>query len=147
MTAESPCCRFFLGIQQDERAVHEATNHLSQRLPSGGQANLYYWYYGTMGLFQAQSVPPGTGQEFNQTVWPQWNEALQQQLLSRQERNGDDAGSFSPDTVWGSYGGRVYSTAMATLCLEVYYRYLPVYEQPPVAAAATRNVPQYRVLR
>ena len=147
MTAESLCCRFFLGIQQDERAVHEATNYLSQRLPSGGQANLYYWYYGTMGLFQAQSVPPGTGQEFNQTVWPQWNEALQQQLLSRQERNGDDAGSFSPDTVWGSYGGRVYSTAMATLCLEVYYRYLPVYEQPPVAAAATRNIPQYRVLR
>jgi hypothetical protein len=146
MTAEALSCRFFLGIQQDERAVHEATNYLSQRLPSGGQANLYYWYYGTIGLFQAERVPSGIGQELNQTIWPQWNAALQQQLLTRQERSGDDAGSFSPETVWGSYGGRVYSTALATLCLEVYYRYLPVYEQP-AAAAATRNVPQYRVLR
>ena len=147
MTAEALSCRFFLGIQQDERAVQEAINYLSQRLPSDGQANLYYWYYGTIGLFQAQLAPSGTGQDFNQAVWPQWNEALQQQLLARQQRSGDDAGSFSPDTVWGSYGGRVYSTAMATLCLEVYYRYLPVYEQAPVAAAATRSVPQYRVLR
>jgi hypothetical protein len=146
MTAEALSCRFFLGIQQDERAVHEATNYLSQRLPSSGQANLYYWYYGTIGLFQSQRVPSDTGQELNETTWPQWNEALQQQLLTRQERSGDDAGSFSPDTIWGSYGGRVYSTALATLCLEVYYRYLPVYEQP-AAAAATRNIPQYRVLR
>jgi hypothetical protein len=147
MTAEALCCRYFLGIQQDERAVHEATNYLSQRLPSGGQANLYYWYYGTIGLFQTQMAPTSTGQEFNQDAWRRWNEALQQQLLARQLRSGDDAGSFSPDTVWGSYGGRVYSTAMATLCLEVYYRYLPVYEQAPIAAAATRNIPQDRVLR
>lgn len=147
MTAEALSCRFFLGIQRDERAVQEATNYLGQRLPSGGQANLYYWYYGTIGLFQAQLAPSGTGQAFNQIAWQQWNEALQQQLLARQQRSGDDAGSFSPDTVWGSYGGRVYSTAMATLCLEVYYRYLPVYEQAPVAAAATRSIPQYRVLR
>ena len=34
-----------------------------------------------------------------------------------------------PNTVWGGYGGRVYTTAMATLCLEVYYRYLPVYQE------------------
>ena len=28
----------------------------------------------------------------------------------------------------GPYGGRVYSTAMAALCLEVYARYLPLYQ-------------------
>ncbi|MBC8356612.1 MAG: hypothetical protein H8E66_31940 [Planctomycetes bacterium] len=147
MTAEALACRFFLGIQQDERAVHEATDYLSGQLPSGGKANLYYWYYGTLGLFQAQTQPATVRLGSNQSVWAQWNQALQQQLLARQERAGDDAGSFSPDTVWGSYGGRVYATAMATLCLEVYYRYLPVYERGPAAAAATRNIPQYRVLR
>jgi len=147
MTAEALASRYFLGIQQDERAVHEATSYLGRQLPGGGQANLYYWYYGTLGLFQAQSVPVSPGPEANQDVWPEWNQALQQQLLARQQRSGDDAGSFSPETVWGSYGGRVYATAMATLCLEVYYRYLPVYERSPVTASATRNVPQYRVFR
>jgi len=147
MTAEALSCRYFLGIQQDERAIHEATSYLGQQLPAGGQANLYYWYYGTIGLFQAQSVPASSSQQANSDVWPQWNQALQQQLLARQERIGDDAGSFAPDTVWGSYGGRVYTTALAALCLEVYYRYLPIYERGPVAAAATRNVPQIRVLR
>ncbi|MEO8496532.1 MAG: hypothetical protein ABI614_15805, partial [Planctomycetota bacterium] len=147
MTAEALACRFFLGIHQDERAIHEATSYLSQELPSGGQANLYYWYYGTIGLFQAEPILASDRLGASQEGWSQWNQALQQQLLARQERNGENAGSFSPDTVWGSYGGRVYSTAMATLCLEVYYRYLPVYERGPAAAAAIRNVPPYRVLR
>ncbi|MEX0819851.1 MAG: prenyltransferase/squalene oxidase repeat-containing protein, partial [Pirellulaceae bacterium] len=146
MTAEALACRYFLNIQQDERAIREATNYLSGQLPSGGQANLYYWYYATIGLFQSRAMPTSPSIEINQDVWPQWNEALQQQLLARQQRHGDDAGSFSPDTVWGSYGGRVYATAMATLCLEVYYRYLPVYERGSVVEAAARNNPQYRVL-
>ena len=34
------------------------------------------------------------------------------------------------DVPWeGERGGRVYATAMAALCLEVYYRYLPFYKQ------------------
>ena len=59
--------------------------------------------------------------------WKRWNDALKSVLLQTQETHGDDVGSWQPATVWGGYGGRAYSTAMATLCLEVYYRYLPLY--------------------
>ena len=78
--------------------------------------NLYSWYYATMALYHRQDA-----------MWDDWNRALQDALLATQNRSGSLAGSWDPDTEWGSYGGRVYSTAMATLCLEVYYRFLPLY--------------------
>ena len=36
-------------------------------------------------------------------------------------------GSWDPKDPWGEEGGRVYSTALMTLCLEVYYRYPKVF--------------------
>ncbi|MCA9121680.1 MAG: hypothetical protein H6822_36200 [Planctomycetaceae bacterium] len=147
MTAEALACRYFLNIQQDETSVQEAIRYIGQMVPSGGQANLYYWYYGTIALFQSRFDHGTSPLQLGEMTWSQWNHALQEQLLVRQERSGENAGSFSPETVWGAYGGRVYSTAMATLCLEVYYRYLPVYELGPAAAAASRETPNYRVLR
>ena len=39
-------------------------------------------------------------------------------------KDGDEKGSWDPQVdPWGDQGGRVYSTAINTLCLEVYYRY------------------------
>ena len=61
--------------------------------------------------------------------WQEWNQAMQSQLLVSQRVKTDSeldvslAGSWDPTSVWAGYGGRVYSTAMATLCLEVYYRF------------------------
>jgi hypothetical protein len=114
MTAEALACRFFLN-QHHPDGVREAVALLIQQPPRDGQANLYYWYYATISLFQAQSES-----------WPSWNAQLQQQLLKRQRQDGRLTGSWDPDTIWGGYGGRVYSTSLAALCLEVYYRYLPV---------------------
>ena len=34
-------------------------------------------------------------------------------------------GSWNSACIWGGYGGKVYTTALATMCLEVYYRYTP----------------------
>ena len=51
----------------------------------------------------------------------------QNDLVARQRMSGEMAGSWDPVCVWGGYGGRVYSTALATLCLQVYYRYVPMY--------------------
>jgi hypothetical protein len=116
MTAEALTCRLFMELQRNDAATEEAVNFLLQETPQTGEMNLYYWYYGTLALFQLQG-----------SAWEAWNAALQQRLLATQETTGELAGSWAPDRVWGGYGGRVYSTALAAMCLEVYYRYLPLY--------------------
>jgi hypothetical protein len=116
MTAEALACRLFLQADSDRAAVDEAIRFLMQELPTNGPMNLYYWYYATLALFQ-------TGGD----AWTTWNTALQDRLLAAQETTGELAGSWPTATIWGGYGGRVYTTSMGALCLEVYYRHLPVY--------------------
>jgi hypothetical protein len=114
MTAEALACRQFLSLPLDKRTVDEATSYLLEQLPGQGEADFYYWYYATLALRQAEGP-----------AWPTWNRALQRTLAARQKTAGALAGSWDSDTRWGGYGGRAYSTAMAALCLESYYRYLP----------------------
>ena len=91
-----------------------ATRFLLEERPGEGQANLYYWYYGTLALFHIGGEP-----------WERWNRAMTKTLLNSQASVGPQAGSWKPNTVWGACGGRIYATAVATLCLEAYYRYTP----------------------
>ena len=120
MTAEAMACWQFLGLSREHPAGNEAGDYLAEEAPGTGKTNLYYWYYATMTMYQLQG-----------DYWTRWNEALQSTLIASQRRTGSRAGSWDPDTVWGGYGGRVYSTALATLSLEVYYRYLPLYAKTP----------------
>ena len=117
MTAEAMVCRGFLDAPAPSAASKEASDFLLRELPGQDEPNLYYWYYATLCLFQGQGE-----------AWEEWNRALQRHLLKRQIREGQLAGSWDTRDVWGGYGGRVYTTAMAALCLEVYYRYLPIYD-------------------
>jgi hypothetical protein len=64
------------------------------------------------------------------TAWSTWNKQMQKRLLTLQRKDGVLRGSWDPKTKHSRLGGRVYSTAMATLTLEVYYRYLPTYAKP-----------------
>jgi hypothetical protein len=114
MTAEAWVCRWLVDEELPPEVAAEARAYLMEELPGQGPANFYYWYYGTLALFPQQGP-----------AWQRWNAALQRELLSRQRADGWTAGSWDPTDLWGGYGGRVYSTALAALCLEVYYRYLP----------------------
>ena len=116
MTAEALVCRYFLDAANSPAAASEAAAFVGGERPGVGQANFYYWYYGTLAMFQRQGDD-----------WERWNKALQSELLARQRWDGRSAGSFDPDDLWGGYGGRVYSTALAALSLEVYYRYTPLH--------------------
>jgi hypothetical protein len=116
MTAEALVCWQFLGLAREHPACNEAGNYLLAELPGQGIVNDYYWYYATLGMYQLQG-----------NRWEKWNQSMRSTLLERQVKEGPLAGSWNTDTLWGGYGGRVYTTALATLTLEVYYRFLPLY--------------------
>jgi hypothetical protein len=82
--------------------------------PDDGSIDMYYWYYGTLAMFQVG------GQH-----WKAWSEALGEAVLGNQHPvgSGSRAGSWDPVDPWGPDGGRVYSTALMTLTLEAYYRH------------------------
>jgi hypothetical protein len=128
MTAEALYCRLLLidkfGGALDERAALEAIRQILAQPPTRSQVNLYYWYYATLALHHRHTV-----NEQADEAWRDWNSALTTVLVESQIANGANAGSWEPDMEWGGYGGRVYSTALAALCLEVYYRYLPTVER------------------
>lgn len=108
MTSEALATRLLIGETVPQREINEAERYLLEELPGRGQDNYYYWYYATLALHQLQDG-----------AWQRWNTALKDRLLSTQRPDG----SWPASTVWGGYGGTVYTTAMATLCLETYYRH------------------------
>ncbi len=108
MTAEALATRLLIGEQVDPAEIAEAERYLLERLPGSGQDNYYYWYYATLAMHQLQD-----------DAWRQWNTSLQQRLLATQRSDG----SWASGTVWGGYGGTVYTTSMGALCLETYYRH------------------------
>ena len=66
-------------------------------------------------------------------MWRDWNKALQEELLPNQKEDGSykeeggamgahGSGAAGPDA-------EIYRTALCTLMLEVYYRYLPATEK------------------
>ncbi|MHC5080831.1 MAG: hypothetical protein ACYTHN_17620, partial [Planctomycetota bacterium] len=95
---------------------------LKQNLPKwdekGGTIDMYYWYFGTLAMFQL-------GRQY----WKAWNGPMKFALVPTQKREGCAAGSWDPVGAWGSAGGRVYATAVNTLSLEIYYRYERVAEE------------------
>jgi len=135
MTAEALASRVMLGRPLAPGAEAEAKQALLNHLPGTDVDNVYYWYYATLGLFQMQDES-----------WLAWNRALKSRLIqsqiAQQPSGGADlVGSWEPDPMWGGYGGRVYSTAMSCLCLEVYYRFLPMYKSVNIATRPVRMNP------
>ena len=126
MTAEAWVCRQFLGVGGPGPASEEAARYLLANGPDKGEYNLYYWYYGTLAMYQQGGAS-----------WNRWNAGVRDRLVGGQEASGHRAGSWDPEDCRDKYdskGGRIYCTAIATLTLEVYYRYLRLYDSPAAIA-------------
>ena len=120
MTAVGVLARVFLGENPaTSKPIASGVRLCRARLPtwntSDGSLDMYYWYYATLAMFQVGG-----------DAWHAWDGAMKSAMVDTQRTDGDYAaykGSWDPLDVWGADGGRVYSTAVLALCLEVYYRY------------------------
>lgn len=111
----------FLGFPRNDpflrKAGENTIDYVKQATVVGGDTpgDVYQIYYGTLAAFQQ-------GGE----VWYAWNPAMVKTLVGSQ-LPGDPkqlGGSWNPTKGHtADVGGRVYTTAMMALCLEVYYRY------------------------
>ncbi len=120
MTAEALFCRQLQQEQQlghlNDAALDEAIASVTAELPSASRRNLYFWYYATLALNRGQYQSATAT-----SAWENWNHALTTTLITTQLSDG----SWDTNCTWGGCGGRVYTTALSALCLEVYYRYNP----------------------
>jgi hypothetical protein len=136
MTAAGLTSEQLLGWRSDSGLVRKQQAGLFEQMPSaallqGGDPtqlhSYYYWYYGTIAMFQAGGER-----------WERWNANLRDAILPLQNRDRHPGGSkkhahgswppFGPNWgKWGRMGGRVYTTAIAVLTLEIYYRQTPAY--------------------
>lgn len=116
-------CRLLLGQPTDDPVIHRAIARLSSNPPQYNRRqsldnSMYYWYYGSLAMFHIGGIP-----------WDNWNRSMIRCIVGSQQKAGHAAGSWEPDSKWGPNGGRIYSTAVNVLSLEVYYKYAPGYLQ------------------
>ena len=138
MLAVGLYARAALGFRMDDPLALRQIELLDRTLPDlqrmyRDPTNLngdYYWYYGTMAAFNIGGK-----------TWSNWNAALRRTVMEYQKRptrkNGERRHAYGSWPAfgrgwgkWGRAGSRIYSTAINTLTLEVYYRYEPAYLSP-----------------
>ncbi len=115
-TAVGLLCRMYLGYPKEHRGMQEGIKFLSERGPKLN--DLYYSYYATQ-IMRHHGGP----------LWEKWNAEMRDQLIAEQEQKGHAAGSWHFGGAHSSKGGRLYSTSLAAMILEVYYRHMPLYSE------------------
>jgi hypothetical protein len=120
LTAIGVMTRVFLNKRGDPRTrggMDKVIGDLPDWDAQGLKVDFYYWYYASYAIFLYDGA---TG-----PYWKKWNERVKTAILDKQNRAKGDCrhGSWEPVDRWSTDGGRVYTTAMGALILEVYYRY------------------------
>jgi hypothetical protein len=123
MNAVGLLCREYLGWGPRNPVLSKGIENL-EKVPPGAIRNIYYYYYATQAVYH-----------FGGPSWESWNPKMRDLLLDTQDKGLDpdrldQKGSWSPaGDAWGSQLGRLGYTSLALLTLEVYYRYLPLYNR------------------
>lgn len=117
MTAVGLLCRMYQGREKTHKGMMRGMRNLSNWGPS--LSDMYYTYYATQAMHN-----------WGDEGWQRWNSILRDQLVNSQEQEGDAAGSWPPDqSSHTRAGGRLYTTCLSVMTLEVYYRHLSLYRR------------------
>jgi hypothetical protein len=122
MTAAGLAMRLLMADRKSEPEVKGASAILAANLPSwptagetgqpGNPPDICYWYFGTLSCSRLATKH-----------WVDWKRQIVGLLLTRQAREGHEAGSWPPPGRWGRIGGRVLTTAICVLVLELAQEY------------------------
>ncbi|MCA9190677.1 MAG: hypothetical protein KDB03_02905 [Planctomycetales bacterium] len=119
----SPTCtaiglliRLFRDWSHTDPRILEGAEFLHDTGPA--VSDVYFNYYTTLFLFHIGGP-----------LWESWNPRVRDFLVNTQATAGHESGSWYFDNPFGREGGRLYTTAMAAMTLEVYYRFSPLYQQ------------------
>ena len=116
-TAIGLMLRLYRGWSRTDPRVLKGVQYIADLGPSSD--GIYYNYYATQLLFHMKFEK-----------WAQWNVLNRDYLVREQARDGHEKGSwYFGRSHFNQVGGRLYCTAMATLTLEVYYRFMPIYSE------------------
>ncbi len=121
-TAVGLLCRMIGGWPREHRPLQKGTATIGALLPP--QQNMYFNYYASQVLHHMGG-----------RLWERWNPKMRDYLVDSQGTEGHETGSWYFAEPHSTPGGRLYTTAMAIMTLEVYYRYMPLYKEPFVSRA------------
>jgi hypothetical protein len=113
-TAIGLLARMYFGWAQDDARLAKGVAYLEKLKPS--RTDVYFNYYATQVMHHYE----GAG-------WDVWNRDIRDRLIATQSRRGHEHGSWYFHDEHAKSGGRLYTTAMCLMILEVYYRYMPLY--------------------
>jgi RNA polymerase sigma factor (sigma-70 family) len=128
MTAAGLLCRQYLGWGAGQPGLRLGLE-VVKKTPPGAVNNLYHYHYATQVLFNVGGKD-----------WEGWNAKMRDLLVGRQDQGNDpqhahQKGSWSPQgDLYGAASGRVMTTSLALLELEVYYRSDLLLASRPAAA-------------
>lgn len=106
--------QMYLQWPKDHPSLDHGANNLIDRRVS--KDDIYFNFYTTLLLHHLQHEG-----------WEYWNEAVRERLIGTQAKRGHETGSWHFRHKHGDVGGRLYTTTMAVMTLEVYYRYSPLF--------------------
>lgn len=125
------CCMMFMGRKgwdAKHKTVIAQAKSLTDKLPAWGEfkVDYEYWYWATLAAYQVGAK-----------TYETWSAGLLAALMPNQrgwrpedkdsfEAILDEHGSFDAVDAWYGFGGRVYSTAITCLALQIHARYLRI---------------------